>query len=50
MPGVCTIRLCCGSVHARGKFGGARPAHYTIVIEWPVAGQGSQILRLPVTT
>jgi type II secretory pathway pseudopilin PulG len=35
---------------ARVEAGGARPAHYTIVIEWPVAGQGSQILRLPVTT
>jgi type II secretory pathway pseudopilin PulG len=36
--------------HARVEAGGVHPAHYTIVIEWPVAGQGLQILRLPVTT
>jgi type II secretory pathway pseudopilin PulG len=35
---------------ARVEAGGAQPARYTIVIEWPVAGQGSQSLRLPVTT
>jgi len=36
--------------HARVEVGGAQPARYTIVIEWPVAGQGPQSLRLPVTT
>jgi hypothetical protein len=35
---------------ARVEVDGARPARYTIIIEWPVAGQGSQRLRLPVTT
>jgi len=29
---------------------GSRPARYTIQIEWPVAGQGSQRLRFPVAT
>jgi prepilin-type N-terminal cleavage/methylation domain-containing protein len=29
---------------------GARPARYTIIIEWPVAGQGTQQFRLPVVT
>ena len=29
---------------------GARPARYTIRIEWPVAGHGSQSLRFPVAT
>ncbi len=35
---------------ARIEIGGARPARYTIVIEWPVAGQGAQRLSLPVVT
>lgn len=34
----------------RVEAAGAQPARYTIVIEWPVAGQGLQSLRLPVTT
>ena len=29
---------------------GARPARYTIRIEWPVAGQGAQRLLFPVAT
>jgi prepilin-type N-terminal cleavage/methylation domain-containing protein len=35
---------------ARVEIGGARPARYMIVIEWPVAGHGMQSLRLPVVT
>lgn len=35
---------------ARVDIGGARPARYTIQIEWPVAGQGRQRLSLPVAT
>lgn len=35
---------------ARVEAGGSQPARYTIVIEWPVAGQGTQRLNLPVTT
>jgi type II secretory pathway pseudopilin PulG len=35
---------------ARVETAGAQPARYTIVITWPVAGQGAQTLRLPVTT
>lgn len=30
--------------------GGAQPARYMIVIEWPVAGRGQERLRLPVVT
>lgn len=29
---------------------GAQPARYTIQIEWPVSGQGTQRLRFPVAT
>ena len=35
---------------AQVEIGGARPARYTIVIEWPVAGHGTQSFRLPVVT
>lgn len=35
---------------ARVDIDGARPARYTIRIEWPVAGQGTQHLRFPVAT
>ena len=35
---------------ARVEIGGAQPARYTIVIEWPVAGHGMQSFRLPVVT
>jgi Tfp pilus assembly protein PilV len=35
---------------ARVEVGGARPARYMIVIEWPVAGIGSQRLNLAVVT
>jgi prepilin-type N-terminal cleavage/methylation domain-containing protein len=35
---------------ARVEVAGARPARYTIIIEWPVVGQGSQRLSLPVMT
>lgn len=35
---------------ARVVVEGARPARYTLQIEWPVAGQGTQRLRFPVAT
>jgi len=35
---------------ARVDVDGARPARYMIQIEWPVASQGTQRLRLPVAT
>src|SRR5688572_144422 len=35
---------------ARVEVEGARPARYTIRIEWPIAGQGMQLLRFPVAT
>lgn len=35
---------------ARVDIEGSRPARYRIEIEWPVAGQGVQRLRVPVAT
>ena len=44
-----TAALPAGAV-ARVDIAGANPARYAITIEWPVAGQGMQRLRLPVIT